>query len=375
MKSYRMIIFAMLMLCIMVLFVGCGAFLGSTINDREEITKGDNDGKGDANVSMYTYQRYGESIYFGTYPQSEVADRTTIYALNSLAGANPTSNDSKLWTSYGYYINGCQSNFMCYIDIEYNDAKYRGVYFTNYRQNFTTDEASDEGWQLFNGYFTSTVYWFKYEPIKWTILTENFKDASSSITGGALILCDMILDSQNYYITLSGSTRTINGKTVYENNYEYSTIRSWLNDTFYNTAFNDLQKKIILTVCVDNTVSSTGGYGSDIYACANTNDKIFLPSCIEVTTYSMMDSTVERCKKATDYARAQGCYVGYRPDPPSLESNYGQGGWLLRSHSSRDDIVGGGGISCYVTDGGIVDNDNAVSCTYRGVVPALVIKL
>ncbi len=309
------------------------------------------------------YSRSGNTLYFGSYPQTEVVDTDIRNTLNTFSGTLPTSSNSGLWTSYGYYINGSVSNFMWYIDLEQGGEKYRGVYFTSYRPYYTTTSSSST-YQDDNGYNTSTVYWFKYEPIKWTILTEDFKDATGNSTGGALILCDMIIDSQNYYITARGSTRTINGKTVYETNYEYSTIRSWLNDTFYNTAFNDLEKEIILTVTVDNSVSSTGDL-TNSYACSNTQDKIFLPSYKEVTTYSLMDSSSERQKQGTDYAKAQGLYV-YNSSGSSYNGN---SYWWLRSPSSYYDHN-----ARYVDGGGDVGNYR-VYRTHLGVSPALVIRL
>ena len=74
------------------------------------------------------------------------------------------------------------------------------------------------------------------------------------------MLCDMIIDSQQFDIS--------------KNNYEESTIRKWLNQTFYNTAFNEIQKQSIFTTTVDNRAVSTG-YSSNQYVCLNTKDKIF----------------------------------------------------------------------------------------------------
>ena len=43
---------------------------------------------------------------------------------------------------------------------------------------------------------------------------------------------------------------------IYANNWEYSFIRRWLNETFYNEVFNDLQKEIIQTTHLDNSARS-----------------------------------------------------------------------------------------------------------------------
>ena len=224
-------------------------------------------------ITVYVTDNNGH-IKFGEYPQTKVTDESLTATLNTKAGTLPINSNSQTWTSYGYYINGIVSNFMWYIDVEQGGEKYRGVYFTSYRPHLTTMSSSASNtYQDDNGYTTSTVYWFKYEPISWTILSENTTD------GTALILCDMIIDSQEYYI--NENSRTIDGKTVYANNYAHSTIRKWLNETFYNTAFSELQKQIILTITVDNSVSSMD-YRTNQFACKKTEDKIFLLSYRDV---------------------------------------------------------------------------------------------
>ena len=142
----------------------------------------------------------GDYLYFGSYPQTLVMDDALIGVLTSEAGALPTSENSQAWTSYNYYIEGSdEESFMWYIDLSYDGKKYRGVYFTDYRPWNTmtvSDDSNDRTYQDDNGYYKSTdtqtnIYWFKYEPIKWRILSEENDEA--------LILCDMIIDSQDYY--------------------------------------------------------------------------------------------------------------------------------------------------------------------------------
>ena len=305
------------------------------------------------------YTREGDTIYFGTYPQTEVTDSYLQSTLNTLAGTLPTSYDSYDWTSYGYYLSGSTSNYMWYIDIEEGEEKYIGVYFTSYRpDNCSNSSSTSNTNQDDNGYTTGNIYWFKYEPISWTILNEN--------NGTALILCDMIIDSQEYYP--SSSSYSFDGTVIYPNNYAYSTIRSWLNDNFYNIAFNELQKQIILTAIVDNSVSSTG-YSSNQYACYDTEDKVFLLSYKELTTY--LTTNASRMKKTTDYAQSQGAYT-------STSSSYlGNGYWWLRSpdnyFASRARSVD---YSGYVLGEFDPDGGNCyVNYNYYGVVPALTIQL
>ena len=303
------------------------------------------------------YIRNDKTIYFGSYPQTKVTDSNITTALNNMAGTLPTSSNSANWTSYGYYISGSVSNFMWYIDLEYNGEKYRGVYFTSYRPYDTTTSSSAYLAYQYNndGYYTSTVYWFRYDPIKWTILDES--------DGKALILADLALDSQQYYRDAYEGTKTRNGRSVYANDYVESDIRKWLNDTFYNTAFTDLQKSLIETTAIDN---KTTGYNTNTYNSnqINTEDKIFLLSYKDVfNTSAYFNSSAARQKKSTDYAKSQGCWT-------NTDSSYaGACCWWLRSpRSSYSDraysVVGGGGYFNYF-----------VFSTDYGVVPALWINL
>ena len=76
----------------------------------------------------------GDSIWYGTYPQSRVTDEET------LAGLNAAVQDID-WKSYGYYSgdgsladgNMTAGNFMRYADIVYQSQKYRAVTFDRYR--------------------------------------------------------------------------------------------------------------------------------------------------------------------------------------------------------------------------------------------------
>ena len=297
------------------------------------------------------YGREGGSIYFGIYPQSEVTDGTLKSTLTGSAGALPTSSNSGNWTSYGYYISGSVS-YMWYIDKEYEGEKYRGVYFTSYRPDYTTSSSSSShSNQDNNGYSTGTVYWFKYEPIKWRILSES--------GGKALILAELILDSQEFYP--STYIHTENGKTIYANNWEYSTIRKWLNETFYNVAFNDLQKALIVATELDNKTTAYDGSSNSYATCQNnTTDKVFLLSYKDILSFS----DTARIKQTSDYAQVQGAYT-------STSSSYlGNGNWWLRSPND-DYSYNASYVNYYGSDGYFYK----VCCTDYGVVPALTIML
>ena len=116
-------------------------------------------------------------------------------------------------------------------------------------------------------------YFFKVEPIKWNVLEDN--------DGKVFIFSELILDAHKF-----GDN---------SNDYAASSIRSWLNSDFYNKAFTDKQKELI-----ENTTLK------DI---SNVTDKVFLLSEeeIENTSYGF-NSNNDRCKKVTDYAKANYAY-------------------------------------------------------------------
>ena len=313
-----------------------------------------------------------KKLTFGSYPQTEVTEAELVAALNSKAGALPTVENAQSWTSYGYYASGSVSDFMWYVDIEYGEERYRGVYFTEYRSNVISASVSESNsYQDDNGYTSKKVYWFKYEPLSWIILDKDDE------TNTALIVCEMIIDAQAYqneysedtsaqkhYNSSSGSP-----ENTYANNYAYSTIRKWLNDTFLKIAFSAEEQAKILESAVDNSAASTG-YSTSAYACANTQDKVFLLSMSDVVNeeYAFSESPHEndplRKKKTSDYAKAQGAYTGANSD------NYGNGWWWLRSPRNDNDLNARG-----VYNDGYVSGNRNVDRTDCGVVPALRVKL
>lgn len=287
-------------------------------------------------------------------------------SLNDLIGELPTSSNSYNWIDYKYYIEGSNSTaFMWYQDINLNSELYRAVYFTSYRPSNNNKSSSlENSFQDENGYYVSTVYYFKYEPITWKVLkldTENNK---------AFLFANIALDSQDF--NHIDTSNTINGETIYANNYEYSTIRKWLNDNFFNTAFNANEKSIILDIDVDNSASSTG-YKTNKYECNNTLDKLFLLSYQDAinpeysfdSVYSEKDEN--RQLKATDYASIQG------RDQSSHSSNLENCEWWLRSPfpllPNVSNMVSG------VTDSGNIGLASNVSNTVNGIVPALWISI
>lgn len=302
-------------------------------------------------------------VYFGSYPQSEVRDYTTISALNSLAP------DWSSWTSYGYYSGTGsfgtmeQGNWMRYADVTYNGEKYRGVKFTQYRPDYTYSSSSTRNSNQYdNGYYIDTVYWFKFESLEWRVLDPS--------TG--LIMCEIIIDSQPYsntrYCSVIDSEYTYfnDSYTHYASDYETSSIRAWLNNDFYNIAFTSAEQSTIATTTLNNDGYCTlvGRAGHEDFDGNDTNDKIFLLSYNEATNnrYGFNDTT--RQTLSSDYAKCQGVKV------KTSNSYLGEYGWLLRSSS---DASGG---CCWVNySGKVCSSSNMVDNSSKGVRPALKLNM
>ena len=264
------------------------------------------------------YEINGNKLYFGSYPQTKETNEELISKLNKMAGTKPTTDNCYNWIDYNYYSEGSMASFMFYQDIDYDKDghyDYRGVYFTQYRpSDIENESAPNTSQQDNNGYFINEVYWFKYEKIEWDILFES--------EGEKLIIANLILDSQYYYPSSSNHVFEHNGGEGYVNNYELSYVRKFLNDDFYNTAFNKIQKELIQVTELNN--SDNAG----VFACNNTNDKIFLLSYSEA--FEFYENDESRKAHGTDYAIAQGLIVHYKE---------GNSPWILRTPIDTNDGV------------------------------------
>ena len=146
---------------------------------------------------------------------------------------------------------------------------------------------------------------FDTVPIEWRVL--DVQD------GKALILSEYLLDATVYYYDMADVT------------WENSSLRKWLNGTFYDTAFSGSEKSLIQTVTItnpDNPVYGTPG-GND------TEDKVFCLSLEEAQLY--FKDANDRMTAPTDYAVSRGAAVS---DDCKLENGMKTGWWWLRSPAS-----------------------------------------
>lgn len=293
----------------------------------------------------------GDWIAFGSYPQTLVENIGLSEELDALP---------KTWHSFGYFSgNGTwndgnmkSSDFMQYADITLDGVRYRAVTFSAYRSYSTgIAGASDTSYQRANGYIVGGVYYFKYEPILWRVLSPE--------TG--LVMSTVALDSQPYQNFVSTSASGYyNAEGHFASDWETSSIRAWLNADFLQTAFTAGEQSRISDVTLQNK-----SVFSDLYNSANTVDKVFLLSYQDAlnagygfaSRYSSFDKA--RQLVSTDYAKCQGC-------ASSSEADFsGNCWWFLRSPSDS------GYVSGATYYGKTSSHYSYVNDTFGGVVPAL----
>lgn len=270
-------------------------------NSVHNCSKDTGDDSGDTDTTDWSY------VYFGSYPQTEVTGDDLTEAIIEA----PYDSNGDAWVDGTKYrrISEDDTN---YIGCDFGDSAYR---------------------------------YFKWERIKWRVLQND----DSTL----FVVADQGLDCKDYNEELTSIK------------WESSTLRNWLNDTFYRTAFSSNEQNAIVEqtlVNEDNQYFGTKG-GND------TKDNVYLLSykeainpdygfCENYDTYS-----VSRRLQTSDYAHALGVY--------NTNDNYaGNCRWWLRSPGSFTDIA------AYVNCSGYADWKGVnVNHYNNAVVPALHINL
>ena len=220
-------------------------------------------------------------VYFGSYPQTEV----TGNALTAVI------------TGASYDANG---------DAWVNGTKYRRM-----KKSDANYSSSSSGYFPWNG--ENDYHYFKWERIKWRVLNVN---------GSTMfVVADKGLDCKDYNEEYTSVT------------WENCTLRSWLNNDFYGTAFSSGEQGAVVAQTVvneDNPDYNTEG-GND------TTDKVYLLSLSEVMNpdYGFCEDystrSVSRRVKASDYAYARGAWVNAWVN---ADDYVGSCLWWLRSPGS-----------------------------------------
>ncbi len=172
------------------------------------------------------------------------------------------------------------------------------------------------------------------ELIEWLVLAKE--------NNRVLVISDKALDCRAF---------DTSGKYV---TWEKCSLRKWLNNDFFNTAFSDDEKAAIPTVTVLADKNST--YNTDPGNA--TQDQVFLLSIVEAKKYFSSDSA-RQCNP-TDYAVANG----------ASEGNDNICWWWLRSPGGNQDYA-----AFVYSNGDIFDFGYFVLDSHRAVRPAMWITI
>ena len=195
------------------------------------------------------------------------------------------------------------------------DGKY--LYFGEYPQSLKEDDVNivsstpdQKGYFLGDDgerYYLWNTKYFKVEPLKWRVLTQE--------DGKAFIMCDMAIDAVLFHqedVLLDDGCYLKevldDGEKVCAADYEYSYLRQYLNNEFFNRAFGDREKNIVMQTLVQNDYDDT-------------LDNVFILSEDELSNpeYGFMDDPWDRDENrywyATDFTRSKGAYVYDEIDP------------------------------------------------------------
>ena len=300
-------------------------------------------------------------LYKGTtYSKTQKITVKEPWAPTSTPSLLPSGTTGSAGTSAKYLYLGDWPQTIKASNVEIDESKTKtqgaftyylgddGDYYVKCMENaYETGYSYSDGGIITESSGQSYKY-FKVEPIKWRVLTENYNG-----TGKWLLLAENILSVDVYYDNYIDN-RTISGSTVYPGNYLHSRIRAYLNGIAYNkegaensefvdhgflqTAFTaDLQSRIITTEVINDADSTDdidgwhikadadGSTHNEDYTCANTNDKVFLLSVREAREpdfgfSSIQDADTVRQKAPTDYAKCN-----------QAKAESGIGEWWLRS--------------------------------------------
>lgn len=257
-----------------------------------------------------------DCITLGSYPQSEVTSGDAVY--EQLVAADGWDENQEI------IIDGKKYRRMLKGDATYTPRYNATCYYQ---------------WED-----AETYHYFLYEPIKWRVL--NVEDNK------ALLLSDIVLDNQKLYSFRSSSV------------WDQSQVRSWLNGygadanedkvdyanrNFIDTAFTGEEQSAIIQYSAEDIENAYLGSGME----DDTTDKLFLLSATEVyyneeaENYGFVrdDSVYDEARwcKGSDYAKAQGIYIG---NSTNYEENCC---WWLRKGISNSKSTAG-----MVYDSGIV---------------------
>lgn len=230
-----------------------------------------------------------------THKEYFMPDNTHIHGLGTDVYAQlifKTAINSLEWRKVGnewqYFGSGDKMKFSVEIEKNVGDVVEFGSYYIN----------SDE----------------KKEPIEWIVVDKNEELKTE------LLLSKYALERKKFNEVYATTT------------WQKSDIRKWLNNEFYNEAFENVGSKFVLVTQLDN-------HKNPEYKSADANvtyDRVFLPSYDELKKY--VNANDLKCK-ATKHFKSVGGYVNDEGGADWWTRTHGDGDSHIMNVSSRGEIV------------------------------------
>ena len=256
-------------------------------------------------------------------------------------------------------------------------------------ENAVTAEPVYNGWYLgTDGYFYAKYGedYFKVEPIIWSPIAEDKQ--SNQIT----LISEKILNAVPFYSYTC--SRSINGETIYPNNYEYSYVRAYLNGLTYPISQSggdepEQQDELIDKGLLQTAFTPAAQALIIPESTFGLNDKLFLPDATQlfldleetISSYSEEELAQigiyydkDRIISTIQFIR-QRSITGYAVANDAVADNSGQvnGIWWTRTKASGDQNNSNVNVEFISANGSIKNNLNA-NHAYAGIVPAMILS-
>lgn len=278
--SRKLKLFLVLALCVACVFTILAACNDNEEDSVEDVVVPNEDAFADPN-QFVPYTTEGDDYFFGSYPQSKVTDETEISALNDglkeLVGYEDADSEETIYLPGGGRSVSLWKNDLAagehiyYLDFHYEGNVYRALYKETSAE---TAEGGNAGKDA-----SGSVQWFVYEPIRWNVIAVKNGGGIEKVT----LLSSLVID----YMDFGGG------------NFADSYVRSRLNGSFLEDAFDAYEQAVIVSEYSINDESTSGVAGTDG---TTTYDKISLAARTEAENSS--DAILK--KEPSGYAEALG---------------------------------------------------------------------
>lgn len=320
----------------------------------------------------------GKNVF--TFTRKGKTQTLVVYKASQTTTDNITDNGDGTIT-FGDYA---QTAYVPYPNQEFSEAPAKNGWYIGSDGNYYGKAGSD---------------YYSVKPLVWDVYTENYN-------GNKLLVTHNVIYGGILYSEAT-KNRTINEKTVYPNNYEFSNLRAFLNgktlylddgttsdkyknSNFLNMAFTEAAQNKILTTTIKNDGNSSndptnpnwsridGTKGNDddgnpktdptgktIYTSSDTEDKVFALSIYDCTNkqYGVASgcdgNSTNLNRKVNDFSTA----LGVTKDTDN------NGNYMIRTpYYKQDDMIR------YVQVGHCYQSETIANSVSMGIVPAIVIS-